>query len=123
MSLTSLPVRVPTLDELAADPALVTPLPAAALTALLHRCKAVEAALEVEIQARVLNALGNAEGRARAAEDDLLPLEETARTLGIPPERLRRQWRRYPFARKASRRAEPVFSRHGLLAWIAGRRA
>jgi len=123
MSPAPLPGRVPTLDELAADPALVTPLPSAALTALLHRCKALEAALEAEFRARVLIALGNAEGRPRTMEDNLLPLEEAARALGIPSERLRRQWRRYPFARKASRKAEPVFSRRGLMAWVSGRRA
>jgi hypothetical protein len=121
------PPPLPRLDDLAdqfaADPGkAIEALKALAVEtrfALLTRAAGLSAALPA--------AAGQLEagrgGRLQApAANDWLPLEEAAPLLGVPPESLKRRWRKYPFARKASRKAQPVFSRHGLLAWLGSRR-
>ena len=85
---------VPTLDELAAEPARANTLPRAAVQALLHRCIAAQTVL--------LGALAASEpGKADSEPDRLLDVDEAAQRLGCSADWLYRHARQLPFAVRA----------------------
>lgn len=107
---------LPTLDDLAADPAKVAGLPPSAVQTLTLRCAAVLAALAAH---QPSNGAG-AGTVAPPAEDRLLTPEETATRLGITPRWLYRHANRLPFTRRLSRKVLR-FSEAGLGRWQATR--
>lgn len=108
----TLPVTVPTLDELAADPEQATSLPRPAIQALLHRCVAVQAIL--------LGALAVSEpDRADSQPDRLLDVTEAANRLGMSPDWLYRHASKLPFVKRQGRTLR--FSNHAIDAYIRSR--
>ncbi len=111
MSLTPLP----TLDDLARDPAKAQELPPEARQALSLRALTVLAVLAT---APGEPASANGQGEA-PAEDRLLTVEETARKLGMSEDWCYRQAKRLPFAVRIGRQLR--FSERGIERYIRQR--
>lgn len=108
------PAVVPTLDELAGDPARVAGLPPAALHGLLCRC--------ITLQSALMGALLSASARTTdvAGEpDSLLDVTAAATRLGASQDWLYRHARRLPFTVRNGRLLR--FSSHGIDRYIKNR--
>jgi len=87
------PVVVPTLDELAADPARASTLPPATLQALLCRLATVQGVLF----GALLTATAHVSTAVPQEPDRLLDVQEAAERLGVSTDWLYRHARRLPF--------------------------
>lgn len=113
MSLTPLP----TLDQLAADPARAGDLPPEVARDLLVRV----VGLQTVLLARALSTPAGWNGQPEGPGDRLLTPDEAARLLGVTPAWLYRHASRLPFARKLSRKCLR-FSEAGLRKWQAAKK-
>ena len=115
-ALSIVPTAVPTLDELAIDPARASSLPPGALHNLLCRCLTVQSAL--------MGALLSASARTAdvASEpDSLLDVAAAASRLGCSRDWLYRHARQLPFTVRNGRLLR--FSSHGIDRYIRARQA
>jgi Helix-turn-helix domain len=106
--------RSVTLVDLLDDPERVKDVAREQIPALLVRLSA----LEIALAARLEELTTCHEPMGLELKDRLLTPEEAAVLLGVSPASLRRNWRRYRFARKLSRKTLR-FSETGLRRWIA----
>jgi excisionase family DNA binding protein len=106
-------IPVPTLDELAADPAKAGTLPPEVARALTLRCAAVLVALTTA------GAAGNGLATEAPMADRLLDVKEAARRLGVAPDWLYRRARNLPFTVPLGRTLR--FSASGLERYIRQR--
>jgi hypothetical protein len=105
---------IPTLEEVAAEPAKAVGLPLEALTALAARHAAVGTILATQLAVSLLRPTTP----AHAAPDRLLTPSEAAALLKVDEGWLRRRARRLPFSRRLSRKVTR-FSLQGLQRWQA----
>ena len=111
---------VPTLDQLADEPARARALSAADAFGLLSRCLTAQAAL----LARLGGALNEHAAPAPESASDgtrWLPVDEAAAIMGVDPGWLRRNWKRLPFAQRISRK-NLVFHEARLRRWLEARK-
>jgi len=112
MSLTPLP----TLDELAADPARVRDLPPEAARDLLLRV----VGLQTTLLAQAFSPSASGDGQPEApAEDRLLAVKEAAGKLGVSTDWLYRRATNLPFTVRLGRQLR--FSERGVERWIRQR--
>ncbi|MBI3782617.1 MAG: hypothetical protein HY270_04375 [Deltaproteobacteria bacterium] len=112
LTLSGAPAAVPTLDELATDPARATGLPRAAVQVLLHRCVAAQTVL--------LGALAASEPNKTEAEPDrLLDVATSAARLGVSRDWLYHHARELPFTVRNGRLLR--FSSRGIDGYIRTR--
>jgi predicted DNA-binding transcriptional regulator AlpA len=107
---------VPTLDDLAADPARAVDIPPATAAALLARL----AGLQPVLLARALAPAGGGYSDGAPAEDRLLSVKEAAEQLGHSEDWLYRRAAKLPFTVRTGRR-DVRFSTVGLARWIRNR--
>jgi hypothetical protein len=112
LSLTNVAV-VPTLDELAADPARATALPPGTLQGLLCRCATVQTVL---LGALMTASARTADVAAEPPEDTLLDVTKAAKRLATSPDWLYRHARRLPFTVRNGRQLR--FSSEGIARYI-----
>lgn len=106
---------VPSLDELAADPARVVDIPPATAAALLGRL----AGLQPVLLARALAPAGGGNSDGAPVEDRLLSVKEAAAQLGHSEDWLYRHAKKLPFTVRTGR--DVRFSAAGLARWIRNR--
>ncbi len=111
------PAPLPSLDQLAADPARVRDLPPEVARDLFPKVAALHAALQV----RAVSLDGAAQPEA-PEWDRLLTPEEAAQILGVTVKWLYRHAKRFSFTRRLSRKCLR-FSEAGLRKWQAAKRA
>ena len=107
---------VPTLDELAADPARAADIPPATAVALLGRL----AGLQTVLLARALAPGGGGNVDGALAEDRLLSVKDAAAQLGHSEDWLYRHAAKLPFTVRTGAR-DIRFSAAGLARWIRNR--
>ena len=105
---------VPTLDELAADPARAAALPLDAVRALLTRCAVAQAVL----LPRVLEPAPD--GHNRAEVDRLLKARAAAERLGVSEDYVYRHANTFPFTRRLGRSLR--FSEQAIERYLQARR-
>jgi hypothetical protein len=108
--------RSVTLGDLLNDVGRVKDVPRERIPGLLLQL----AALETALAGRLEELTARYEPMAVEPKDRLLTPDEAAALLGVTPASLRRNWRRYRFARKLSRKTLR-FSETGLRRWIAAK--
>ena len=106
---------VPTLDEIAADPARVAEIPPAAAAALLGTL----AGLQPVLLARALAPAGDGGQDGAPSADRLLTVKEAAEQLGHSEDWLYRHAPKLPFTVRTGR--DVRFSAAGLARWIRNR--
>ncbi|OGB92206.1 MAG: hypothetical protein A2Z31_00035 [candidate division NC10 bacterium RBG_16_65_8] len=109
------PALVPTLDEIAADPARVADIPPATAAALLARV----AGLQPVLLARALAPVGNGGQDGAPVVDRLLTVKEAAAQLGHSEDWCYRHAPKLPFTVRTGR--DVRFSAAGLARWICTR--
>lgn len=110
------PAAVPTLDELAIDPARASTLPPRALQGLLCRCATVQAVL---LGALMAASTGMANTASEPPKDTLLDVTEAARRLATSPDWLYRHAAGLPFTVRNGRQLR--FSSEGIARYIRER--
>lgn len=103
--------KVPTLDELLADPGRARALPRSVRSDLLARCAAVIVTLSS----------GEEEPSQPSSEDRLLTVKEAAPRLGISTSTLYREADRYEFTVRQEGSGAPRFSSRGIDRYIQSR--
>jgi phosphotransacetylase len=110
------PVVVKTLNDIAADPALVRSLTISTIADLAKQAARVASDLQTELLARI------AEGATGAQETDQVVLvEEAARMLATSVDTLHTKWRKLPFAFKCPLDGRIKFVAAGIERYLAGR--
>jgi predicted DNA-binding transcriptional regulator AlpA len=107
------PASVPTLDELAAEPARASTLPPAVLQALLCRSATVQTIL---LGALMTASARTADSVSDPPEDTLLDVTEAAKRLATSPDWLYRHANRLPFTVRNGRQLR--FSSEGIARYI-----
>ena len=110
-------VAVPSLDDVARDPGLVTGLPPPVLAALAARCSAAHAIIATEQANQLLTSVGYP-GPQPVASDKMLTVEEASTRLRRSRRWLYRNADRLPFVRRVSKKSLLV-SESGLNAYLA----
>ncbi len=114
---------LPTLDQLAADPALATGLSATALAVITARLAAVQQGVATAL---ALSANGNGNhnpgSTAQGEQDHLLRIKEAAEQLRRAPSWIYRRRGSLPFVKRLGPRSY-VCSQAGLERWLAVRKA
>ncbi len=106
-------VPIPTLDELAAAPERAREVPPPVAADLLAKLAGLQPVL-------LARALAGANGQEVPAEDRLLTVAETAKTLGVSRDWLYRRASTLPFTVRLG--AQVRFSGQGLARWMKTRR-
>jgi hypothetical protein len=111
---------VPTLDQVAADPAQALALPMTTAFELLSRCLTVQGALVARLGVSLNEHVPPA---AESALDSTrwLPVDDAAALMGVNAAWLRRNWKRFPFAQRISRK-NLVFHEVRLRRWLEARK-
>src|SRR2546428_699861 len=104
------PPTAPTLDSLAAEPAMLESLPPSVLCDLYRQA----ARLEAELRALLLTAKPEPEKQA----DQILTIREAADLLRVSLDSLHRKWRALPFAFKDPVDGRLKFSRCGAQRYV-----
>jgi hypothetical protein len=108
-------IAVPTLDELARDPARAVGLPIEALAGLLAKHAAAGSALGAAL---LLSNSRNPQIRTPDPDDEMLEPDEAATLLHRKPRWIYRNEHRLPFVRRISAKSV-LCSKMGLLRWLA----
>lgn len=110
---------VPSLDQLAQDPAKASVLPLDATEKLLAQTHVVQGALLGRLLAARANVPAGGNDQAESSRDRLLSVKEVAQKLGLSEDHLYRHRDEYPFTVREGRRI--LFSERGIEDWIRRR--